>query len=172
MESVYHIVTIRVNETSWEHVWRLRSRYLGTGYDTSQEVLRPSEPHLSLSTLQEWTWEHYRGLNLTFFTISAERSRREFIGGLGLGRPTCELAGLATWPGSQVSSLHHLRALHPLSTASSRHIDKTFFGNTPTHGQPANVMWSASHTLAWMSPCFGHAICSCHIFCDYALFWT
>jgi hypothetical protein len=33
MESVYHIVTIRVNETSWTHVWRLHSRYLGTGYD-------------------------------------------------------------------------------------------------------------------------------------------
>jgi hypothetical protein len=33
MESVYHIVTIRVNETSWAHVWRLCSRYLGTGYD-------------------------------------------------------------------------------------------------------------------------------------------
>jgi hypothetical protein len=36
MESVYHIVTIHVNETSWAHVWRLRSRYLGTGYDTKQ----------------------------------------------------------------------------------------------------------------------------------------
>jgi ribonuclease HI len=33
MESVYHIVTIRVNETSWAHIWRLRSRYLGTRYD-------------------------------------------------------------------------------------------------------------------------------------------
>jgi hypothetical protein len=33
MESVYHIVTIRVNETSWAHIWRLRSRYLGMGYD-------------------------------------------------------------------------------------------------------------------------------------------
>jgi hypothetical protein len=33
MESVYHIVTIRVNETSSAHVWRLRSCYLGTGYD-------------------------------------------------------------------------------------------------------------------------------------------
>jgi hypothetical protein len=33
MESIYHIVTIRVNETSWAHVWRLRSRYLRTGYD-------------------------------------------------------------------------------------------------------------------------------------------
>jgi hypothetical protein len=34
MESVYHFVTIRVNVTSWAHVWRLRSRYLGMGYDT------------------------------------------------------------------------------------------------------------------------------------------
>jgi uncharacterized membrane protein len=33
MESVYHFVTIRVNETSWAHVWRLRSRYLRMGYD-------------------------------------------------------------------------------------------------------------------------------------------
>jgi hypothetical protein len=38
MESVYHIVTIRVNETSWAHVWRLHSRYLGTGYDTMLEA--------------------------------------------------------------------------------------------------------------------------------------
>jgi predicted metalloenzyme YecM len=35
MASVYHIVAIRVNETSWAHVWRLHFRYLGTGYDTS-----------------------------------------------------------------------------------------------------------------------------------------
>jgi hypothetical protein len=35
MESVYHIVAIRVNETSWAHVWRLRFRYLGTWYDTN-----------------------------------------------------------------------------------------------------------------------------------------
>jgi hypothetical protein len=33
MTYVYHIVTIRVNETSWAHVWRLHFRYLGTGYD-------------------------------------------------------------------------------------------------------------------------------------------
>jgi hypothetical protein len=37
MESVYHIVTIRVNETSWAHVWRLHSRYLGTGYDSMKK---------------------------------------------------------------------------------------------------------------------------------------
>jgi hypothetical protein len=37
MEFVYHIVTIRVNETSWAHVWRLHSRYLGTGYHRYDE---------------------------------------------------------------------------------------------------------------------------------------
>jgi hypothetical protein len=39
MTFVYHIVTIRVNETSWAHVWRIRFRYLGTGYDTDQSWL-------------------------------------------------------------------------------------------------------------------------------------
>jgi hypothetical protein len=39
MEYVYHIVTIRVNETSWAHVWRLRSHYLRTGYDKLGAVL-------------------------------------------------------------------------------------------------------------------------------------
>jgi hypothetical protein len=33
MTYVYHIVTIRVNEIFRAHVWRLRFRYLGTGYD-------------------------------------------------------------------------------------------------------------------------------------------
>jgi hypothetical protein len=37
MESVYHIVTIRVNETSWAHIWRLRSRYLIMGYDSNDQ---------------------------------------------------------------------------------------------------------------------------------------
>jgi hypothetical protein len=36
MESIYHIVTVRVNETSWAHVWRLRFRYLRTGYDKEE----------------------------------------------------------------------------------------------------------------------------------------
>jgi hypothetical protein len=35
MESVYHIVAIHVNETSWAHIWRLRSCYLRIGYDKS-----------------------------------------------------------------------------------------------------------------------------------------
>jgi hypothetical protein len=38
MESVYHIVAVRVNETTWAHVCRLRSRYLGTGYDSKSSL--------------------------------------------------------------------------------------------------------------------------------------
>jgi hypothetical protein len=43
MEYVYHIVAIRVNETSWAHVWRLHSRYLGTGYDMVYARITESE---------------------------------------------------------------------------------------------------------------------------------
>jgi hypothetical protein len=52
------------------------------GLLTSWEVLQPSEPHLSLSTLQQWTCEHYSGLNLTFFTLSAKGSTGVIIGGV------------------------------------------------------------------------------------------
>jgi hypothetical protein len=44
MESIYHIVAIRVNETSWAHVWRLRSRYLRTGYDSDLDLTTVVEP--------------------------------------------------------------------------------------------------------------------------------
>jgi hypothetical protein len=47
MESVYHIVTIRVNETSLAHVWRLRSHYLGTGYH-NESVIWTCEGGLAL----------------------------------------------------------------------------------------------------------------------------
>jgi hypothetical protein len=43
MESVYHIVAIRVNETSWAHIWRLRSRYLETGYDSQAPSAQPKQ---------------------------------------------------------------------------------------------------------------------------------
>jgi hypothetical protein len=42
MESVYHIVAIRVNETSWAHVWRLHSCYLKTGCDKDAAAIRGS----------------------------------------------------------------------------------------------------------------------------------
>jgi hypothetical protein len=42
MESVYHIVATRVNETSWAHVWRLHFRYLGMGYDNVTRFIQLS----------------------------------------------------------------------------------------------------------------------------------
>jgi hypothetical protein len=73
---------------------------------------------------------------------------------LGMWGPLVRLVGQATWPSSQVSSLHHLWALDTLSTTSTRHVDKTVFGNAPTHGRPPKVMWPFGHTLTWLSPCF------------------
>jgi hypothetical protein len=35
MASIYHIVAIRVNETSWAHAWRLHIHYLGMGCDNN-----------------------------------------------------------------------------------------------------------------------------------------
>jgi hypothetical protein len=77
MESVYQIVTIHVNETSWAHVWRLHSRYLRTGYDIGAglgpprlyRLWRPSllPPHveeggdLDPSRKREGDWEERRG---------------------------------------------------------------------------------------------------------------
>jgi hypothetical protein len=37
MNSGYHIVTVRVIRTSWAHVWRLRSLFLGMGYDREEK---------------------------------------------------------------------------------------------------------------------------------------
>jgi hypothetical protein len=51
-------------------------------------------------------------------------------------------------------SLHRLWALDTFSTASDGHIDKTVFGNAPTHARPTKVMRLAGHTLAQLSPCF------------------
>jgi hypothetical protein len=39
MPCVSHIVVIRVNETSWVHVWMLHFRYLGTGCDKGSLAL-------------------------------------------------------------------------------------------------------------------------------------
>jgi hypothetical protein len=73
---------------------------------------------------------------------------------LGACGPLIRSAGHATWPGGQVSSLCRLWALDTLSTASSRHVDKTVSGNAPIHGRSAKVMWPTGHTLAQLSPCF------------------
>jgi hypothetical protein len=77
---------------------------------TSREVLRPSKPHLSLSTLQEQTWEHYRGLDLSLFILSVEGSTMVFIErvrrcyGRRLGHgPTCLAGRPCNLAGHQVS---------------------------------------------------------------------
>jgi hypothetical protein len=49
MDSGYHIVSIRVIWTSWAHVWRLHSLFLGMGYDKELELQEEDEE------------EHYEG---------------------------------------------------------------------------------------------------------------
>jgi hypothetical protein len=123
----------------------------------SPPALRTS--HLSLLYKNE-LGSTMGGLNLTLFTLSAGGTM-VFIGGVGqccsqrLGAwgPLIRPTDHATWPSGQVSSLYHLWALDTLSTTSDGHVDKTVFGDAPTHGRPTKVMWPAGYTLAWFSLC-------------------
>jgi hypothetical protein len=147
-------------EPEWIPVELLCSSYS----EDSRQAGKSSGPQnlASLSTLQEWSWEHYSGLNLTLFTLFTGGSTMVFIEGvmrccgwrLGTWGELVRPIGHVTWPGGQVSSLHRLWALDTLSTTSIGHVDTMVFGNAPTHGWPAKVMWSAVHTLAEFSPCF------------------
>jgi hypothetical protein len=101
-------------------------------------------------------------LNLTLFTLPTRGSTCTFIGGLrwysgcrlGTWCPLIRPVGHATCPGGQVSFLHYLWALDTLITASSGHVDKIVSRNTPTHCQPAKVMWPVGHTLARLAMCW------------------
>jgi hypothetical protein len=78
-----------------------------------------------------------------------------FIGGVrwccgwGLGA-----WGLVDRPGSHVSSCTAFPTLDTPLTDLLWHVVKMVFGNVPTHGWLAKVMWPASHTMAWLSLCF------------------
>jgi hypothetical protein len=58
-----------------------------------------------------------------------------------------------------------LGALDTLNTASDGDVDKMVFENASTHGRLAKVMWSASHTLARLSPFY----VPCHFLMSYCL---
>jgi hypothetical protein len=158
---------------TWMDSGRASMLELLRGFPTNGEVLWPSEPHLSFCSTKIEFGSPLGGLNFTFFTLSAGGSTMVFIGGvrrcsggrLGVWGPLVRPADHATWLGGQVSSLHYLCALDTMSTASARHVDKMDFGNVPTHGRLAKVMWPTSHTLARLSPCFvpHHFLVSCFL---------
>jgi hypothetical protein len=159
---------------TWMDSSRASMLKLLRGLLRGREVLWPSESRLSLYSTKIEFGSHLGGGGKPHFlhTFSLG-STVVFIGGvrrcsgrrLGVRGPLVRPASHATWPGGQVSSLHRLWALDTLSTASAGHIDKMVFGNAPTLGQSATPWVSWAHALC-------HIISSCHIFCDYALFWT
>jgi hypothetical protein len=92
----------------------------------------------------------------------------------------------ATWFGDQVSSLHHLWTLYILITASSGHVDKTFFckcANTWPAGEGDVAGWphlgsvelvlcatSVPRVILFVTmPYFGHNE-DMHDFCPYGAF--
>jgi hypothetical protein len=89
---------------TWMDSDRASALELLWGLLTSREILQPLKPHLSLSSLQKWTWEHDRGLNLTLFTLSVEESTMLFIGGVRrcYGQRLVCGAHLLGWPAMQL----------------------------------------------------------------------
>jgi hypothetical protein len=79
-----------------------------------------------------------------------------------------------TWsvtPGGHISWLHQLWALDAPCTDLSRHVGKVEFEKAPTPSRPTKEMGRpAPLTLDWARD-LCHIIPSCHILCDYALFW-
>jgi hypothetical protein len=151
------------------------------GLLTSQDVLYPSESHLSLYSTKNELGSTIGGWHLTLFTLSTRGSMVVFIEvvrrccgqRLGMWGPLVWPADHATWPGDQVSSLHHLWALDTLSTTSSGHVDKTIFckcANTwpagqgdvasrPQLGSIEPVLYATSfpHVIFFVTiPYFGH----------------
>jgi hypothetical protein len=92
MASVYHIIAIRVNETSWAHVWRLRFCYLGTGCDSNHPTLNVKDIlTMSINSIRRsmgLSKHQQRGMNVlgTFLLKMV----------LGLVRPTL-LSSLEKW---------------------------------------------------------------------------
>jgi hypothetical protein len=85
---------------------------------------------------KDWTWKYYRNLNLTFFTFSAESSRRVFIGGLsqclgpnwGSGSPHFKPASHITWSGDQALWQHYLCHFgYPFCRLKLTHVEDRFW---------------------------------------------
>jgi hypothetical protein len=118
--------------------------------EDSRQPGKSSSPQnlASLSTLQEWTWEQYRGLHLTFFTFLSRgehhgiyrRSKAVLWPKFGHVGPTY----WAGWPSFLLAPPLVIGYLeHRLSWT---HRQNGFW-------KCANT-WLAGHTLAQLSPCF------------------
>jgi hypothetical protein len=144
---------------TWMDSERASTLELLWGLPTSQEVLRPSEPCLSLySTKIEFGSPLGGGLNLTFFTLSVGGSTVVFIGGvrrcssriMGVWGPLVRAADFETWLGDHVYSLHRLSL-----------IGYSSYRLTWTRGENSFWMyartWPASQGCGASRPHFGSA---------------
>jgi hypothetical protein len=125
------------------------------GLPTRREVLRPSEPHLSL-----YSTRTKLGSTLeSKLTLSARRSRGVKLVlwvKVGLGGPLVRPASHLGWPGGQVSWPHRLSHLRSSSyRLNMTHVESVIL-LAPNLGRPAPpwVGW------AWA---FCHVISPCHI---------
>jgi hypothetical protein len=104
-----------------------------------------SPPALITSPLsllyKEWTWEHYRKLNLTFFTPFVGRSMGVFIGGLSR---LVKVAGRPSFVAASTLGVTDLLW----------HMYETVFENMPNPDRPTKEVGLAGPTLAQLGPGF------------------
>jgi hypothetical protein len=149
------------------------------GLLTSSQVLRPSKPCLSLYSTRTKLGSTLEA-KLTFFTVSARRSRGVFIEGLSrcfgwkwcFGGPLVRPASHLVWSGSQVSwplwVSHHESSSYRLNMT---HVESVI-------SLVPNPSWLAKEWGRLAPPCVGwaqafcHVISPCHIIWDYPWFWT
>jgi hypothetical protein len=143
-----------------------------------------SPPALRSSPLsvlyKDWTWEHYRKLNQTFWCPSHRRGyggtyrcsewAAPLIWGGNSPNPGLSAVHVAGRPPNSASTdfghwIPHAPTL--LDTLTKRKLKwcQHMAGRPRRWGQPA-PLW-----LGW-AQALCHVIPSCHIICDYALFWT
>jgi hypothetical protein len=137
MESIYPIVAIRVNETSWAHVWRLRSRYLRMGYDT-QPAITQTHPLSSSSPAP------VRTSKSTQISLAPRHHLLD-----ELARPSCHstLPQTSPWPPAVLPLCACIPAALPLATV--------MLGSSRSRQAPAAAAWMPSHRLVRL--CMGRA---------------
>jgi hypothetical protein len=131
------------------------------GLPTSQEVLRPSEPHLSLYSIKiefgiplEGAKPHFvhtfcRGEHRGIY----RRSKTVLWPKIWHVRPTCldfQTCNLVGWPCFLLAPPLGRYLEHRLCRTCKQYD----FWKCANTCQPAKVMWLAGHTLARLSPCF------------------
>jgi hypothetical protein len=145
------------------------------GLSTSWEVLRPSEPRLSLYSTRTKlgsTLEAKLTLSSPFLLGGVGGLSRCFGWKWHSRGPLVRPADHLGWPGSQVSWPHWLFHLGSSSYWLNRTRVESIILLAPSPGQPAKEWGQPAPPWVGWAQAFCHVISPCHIIWNYPWFWT